>query len=99
MSSSTEGSLYQPIVIEDKQGFWRRILIVDDDVDVTTTFKVTIEDSDNDIDVNKRIEVYTSNDPVIALSEFKANFYDLLLVDINMPHVLHFIISISHSDY
>ena len=31
--------------------------------------------------------MYTSNDPVVALSEFKPNFYDLLLVDINMPHM------------
>jgi two-component SAPR family response regulator len=29
--------------------------------------------------------VYTYNDPVIALSKFKPNFYDLLLTDINMP--------------
>jgi two-component SAPR family response regulator len=36
-------------------------------------------------DPSKRIEIYTSNHPVIALSEFKPNFYDLLLVDINMP--------------
>ena len=41
----------------------------------------------NSADVNKRIEVYTSNDPIVALSEFKPNFYDLLLVDINMPHM------------
>jgi CheY-like chemotaxis protein len=46
-----------------------------------------IEDSNNSTDVNKRIEVHTSNNPVIALSEFKPNFYDLLLVDINMPHM------------
>ena len=31
--------------------------------------------------------VHTSNDPVIALSEFKPNFYDLLLVGINMPRM------------
>ena len=36
------------------------------------------------------IEVYTANDPVVALSEFKPNFYDLLLVDINMPHMIGF---------
>ncbi len=28
-----------------------------------------------------------SNDPVVALSDFKPNFYDLLLVDINMTHM------------
>ena|SRR5215469_4272351 len=40
----------------------------------------------NDNDTNTRIEVYTSNNPIVALSEFKPNFHDLLLVDINMPH-------------
>jgi DNA-binding response OmpR family regulator len=38
-------------------------------------------------DTKRKIEVYTANDPVVALSEFKPNFYDLLLVDINMPHM------------
>ncbi|MGB8936710.1 MAG: response regulator [Candidatus Nitrosopolaris sp.] len=51
----------------------------------TITFRAVIEESNNNNDVNKRIEVYTSNDPIVALSEFKSNFYDLLLVDINMP--------------
>src|SRR6201998_4126733 len=79
------------IVIKDEQRYWKRILIIDDDADVTLTFKAMIEDSNNnDIDVNKRIEVYTSNDPVASLSEFKPNFYDLLLVDINMPHMTGF---------
>ena len=78
-------------ITEKQQRFWKRILIVDDDADVTLTFKAMIEDSNNnDIDVNKRIEVYTSNDPVASLSEFKPNFYDLLLVDINMPHMTGF---------
>jgi DNA-binding response OmpR family regulator len=85
--SSAEDPLYHPVVIKQDQRFWKRILIVDDDVDVTVTFKVGIEDSNNSVDVNKRIEVYTSNDPVLALSEFKPNFYDLLLADINMPHM------------
>jgi CheY-like chemotaxis protein len=29
-------------------------------------------------------EVYSHNDPLDALSKFRPNFYDLLLVDINM---------------
>jgi two-component SAPR family response regulator len=82
----TEELLYRTVSIKDKQRFWKRILIVDDDSDITTTFKAAI-DSNNGNDVNKRIEVYTSNNPVVALSEFKPNFYDLLLVDINMPHM------------
>ena len=64
--------VYKPV----KQRFWKRILIVDDDADVTVTFKAGIEENNNK-DANKRIEVFTSNDPVIVLSYFKPNFYDL----------------------
>jgi CheY-like chemotaxis protein len=85
MCSCAEGSLYNPVVIKDEQRFWKRILIVDDETDVTITFKEVIEDNNNY--VNKKMEVYTSNNPVGALSEFKPNFYDLLLVDINMPYM------------
>ena len=83
----TEDPLYHRVVIKDKQRQWKRILIVDDNTDISTTFKSAIEDSNSRIDANKRIEVYTANDPVVALSEFKPNYYDLLLVDINMPHM------------
>jgi CheY-like chemotaxis protein len=73
--------------LEEKQRFWRRILIIDDEADVTITFNAGIEDSNNYNDSDKRIEVDTSNNPLAALSEFKPNFYDLLLVDINMPNM------------
>ena len=86
MYSYKEDRVYHPVaVIKDEQRFWKRILIVDDEKDITSTFKVGIEDSN--AYTNRKIEVYTSNDPVIALSEFKPNFYDLVLVDINMPHM------------
>jgi hypothetical protein len=62
---------------KEQQRFWKRILIIDDNADLTLTFKEVIEDSNNDVDVNKRIEVYTSNDPTVALSDIKPNFYDL----------------------
>ena len=74
-------------VTKEQERFWKRILIVDDDADITMTFREVIEDSNNKNSVNKKIEVHTSNNPVVALSEFKPNFYDLLLVDINMPHM------------
>src|SRR5215813_8998172 len=88
-----EDRSYSAVVIKDQQRFWKRILIVDDDIDVTMIFKEVIEESNNDVDVNKGIEVYTSNDPVLSLSEFKPNFYDLLLVDINMPRMNGFELS------
>jgi CheY-like chemotaxis protein len=93
MYCCAEDSLYHHVVVKDDQKFWKRILIVDDDADLTTTFKAVIEESNNNNDVNRRIEVYTSNSPVIALSEFKPNFYDLLLADINMPDMNGFELS------
>jgi DNA-binding response OmpR family regulator len=34
-----------------------------------------------------RFQVYTYNNTLAALSEFKPNFYDILVVDIYMPHM------------
>ena len=84
---SCAGTLYHHVVIKDEQRFWKRILIVDDNEDITLTFKAGIEDSNNHKDGNRGIEVHTYNNPVTALSEFKPNFYDLLLVDIKMPNM------------
>ena len=51
--SCAEDPLYHPVVIKDIQRFWKRILIVDDDVDVTTTFRVVLEDNNNSTDLNR----------------------------------------------
>ena len=77
MYSCTEDPLYHPFVIKLDQQFWKRILIVDDNKDVTTTFKVGIEGSN--IDTNRKIKVYTCNNPVIALRMLyqKASYYRL----------------------
>ena len=75
------------IVVEwerQKDPFLKRILIVDDDPDITLTFKVGLDGYYYD---KRKFDVYTYNNPVTALSEFKPNFYDLLLTDINMPHM------------
>jgi DNA-binding response OmpR family regulator len=53
------------------------ILIVDDDPDVASIFSIGLEDEGFTVD--------TYNDPLEALSNFKPSFYDLLLIDINMP--------------
>ncbi|MGA9151999.1 MAG: response regulator [Candidatus Nitrosopolaris sp.] len=88
---SAEDSLYHPIVIKQEQQSWKRILIVDDNKDIITTFKAGLEYSN--ITTNRKIKVYTCNNPLIALLEFKPNFYDLLLVDIEMPDMNGFKLS------
>jgi two-component SAPR family response regulator len=90
---NTEDPVYHPIILQDEQRFWKKILIVDDEEDITLTFQTGIEDSNNQNDANKRMEVYTSNNPVVALSEIKPNFYDLLLTYINMPYMNGFELS------
>ena len=63
---------------------YKRILVVDDEPDIAMTLKLGLESS-NDDDKKIKFEVYSYTDPVEALSNFKPNFYDLLLVDITMP--------------
>jgi CheY-like chemotaxis protein len=55
----------------------KRILVVDDEVDITTIFKLALEK------VNLHVDVY--NDPLLALTDYKAGMYDLLLFDMRMP--------------
>ncbi|MFL6361720.1 MAG: response regulator [Nitrososphaeraceae archaeon] len=59
-----------------------RILLVDDDVDITTSLKIGLEDNGFVVD--------TFNDPLLALSNFKPGIYDLLLFDIRMPQLSGF---------
>jgi len=54
-----------------------RILIVDDEVDIARLFKFSLERNGFVVD--------EFSDPVIALSNYKAGIYDLLLLDIRMP--------------
>jgi two-component system, OmpR family, response regulator ChvI len=61
-----------------ENGIKKRILIVDDEQDITLSFSLALEDSG-------LFEVETSNDPLVALSNFRPNNYDLLLLDIRMP--------------
>lgn len=57
----------------------KRILIVDDSPDITFTLRIELENS------GTPFQVYSYDNPVTALIEFKPNFYDLLIIDINMP--------------
>jgi CheY-like chemotaxis protein len=82
----------QPRQQEEKEKlspFAKRILIVDDDPDVTFTFKKVFEEANRIGGSGNKtsFHVKTYNDPLVALSEFRPNFYDLMLIDINMPEM------------
>jgi DNA-binding response OmpR family regulator len=54
-----------------------KVMIVDDEQDITTIFKMGLE--------NYQFIVTTFNDPVEALSKFRPGMYDILILDIRMP--------------
>jgi DNA-binding response OmpR family regulator len=55
----------------------QKILIVDDEPDITLSFKMILE--------NNGFKVDAYNDPLEALNSFEPSSYDLLLLDIRMP--------------
>jgi DNA-binding response OmpR family regulator len=55
----------------------KKILVIDDESDVTFTIKNILEDNGFKVD--------TFNDPILALNYYKVNFYDLVILDILMP--------------
>jgi DNA-binding response OmpR family regulator len=55
----------------------KKILLVDDEPDVTYTIKKIVEDNGFKAD--------SFNDPILALNYYKVNFYDLVILDIKMP--------------
>jgi two-component system, OmpR family, response regulator ChvI len=57
----------------------QRILLVDDESDITFSFSIGLEDSGFEVD--------TFNNPLRALSNFKSDLYDLALLDIKMPEM------------
>jgi len=54
-----------------------RIFIVDDEPDITLSFKMILEGNGFKVD--------TYNDPIHATRNFKAGSYDLVILDIRMP--------------
>jgi CheY-like chemotaxis protein len=60
----------------------KRILIVDDDIDIARFFKLALERAGFITEV--------SNNPISALTNFRQGIYDLLLLDINMPQMTGF---------
>jgi DNA-binding response OmpR family regulator len=56
----------------------KKILVIDDEPDVTYTIKKILEDNGFEV-------VDTFTDSILALDSYKANFYDLVILDILMP--------------
>ncbi|MFL6430751.1 MAG: response regulator [Nitrososphaeraceae archaeon] len=54
-----------------------RIMIVEDEQDIARLFTIALQDNGFIVDI--------FNDPLSALSNYKAGLYDLLLLDIRMP--------------
>jgi DNA-binding response OmpR family regulator len=63
----------------EKQYHRRRILIVDDEPDITSSFEQALRDNGFEVDI--------ANDSLLALKNFKAASYDLLIIDIVMPEM------------
>jgi DNA-binding NtrC family response regulator len=60
----------------------KAILLVDDEPDIASLFQYYLEDSGYQVDV--------FNDPLKALSAFRAGLYDLALLGVRMPHITGF---------
>ena len=60
-----------------QQGHKKRILVVDDEPDLTRLCSLTLE--------YHKFTVDTFNDSKEALSNFKPDYYDLVILDIKMP--------------
>jgi CheY-like chemotaxis protein len=58
----------------------KRILIVDDEPDITLTLRAILEENGY-----KEVDVY--NEPLVALQDFKSGVYTLLITDIAMPRM------------
>lgn len=65
---------------KEQYNYRRRILIVDDEPDITIAFEKSLRDKGFE-------QVETANDPLLCSKDFKAGLYDLLIIDITMPQM------------
>jgi DNA-binding response OmpR family regulator len=68
-------------MMNEKRKRTERILVVDDEPDVASLLKMALEHE------GSFNNVQTFDDPLLALSNFKAGLYDLVILDIIMPNI------------
>ena len=71
-------SLYEGTLLEDRQ--YRQILVVDDDENLSQTFKLILE--------SEGFKVDTTQTGLKALFMMKKKRYDLVILDLNLPDML-----------
>ena len=57
----------------------KKILLVEDEKDLSVVFNMVLEDGGYEVDC--------FTDPLLALKNFEAGFYDLVILDIKMPEM------------
>jgi DNA-binding response OmpR family regulator len=67
----------------------KRILLVDDESDICLVLEKVLGENGFVMD--------SYNDPVIALEKFKADWYNLVILDIKMPKPKHMEVGVSES--
>jgi DNA-binding response OmpR family regulator len=81
-----EGAQCEEHIFESNEAYKKqyhvrtRILIIDDEPDITLAFRKALTDKGFD-------QVETANDPVLDVKNFKAGSYDLLIIDIVMSQM------------
>jgi DNA-binding NtrC family response regulator len=66
-----------PETIKRKTG--KRILLVDDEPDITMSMGIALEAAG--------FEVHSFNNPIVALANFRVDYYNLVIIDIKMPNM------------
>lgn len=66
-------------------GKLKRIMIVDDEEDVTFLFKLILEGKHRDVVFSCKVDSF--NESLVALENYREGLYDLIIIDIVMPRM------------
>jgi CheY-like chemotaxis protein len=63
--------------VENDTSNTKKVMVVDDEPDVISVLDIVLEENGFEVD--------TFEDPIVALKSYRADVYDLLILDIKMP--------------